>query len=109
MAHIQRDKQGKFVETPLNFVPFSQREMFRTLRYMGSESVRIDTPMLHPDHIRTAAQLFQKLSKDLEQIAGAKGTNINKIFQVRTTFAIVQDALVEAAGYDIRYIRSATK
>lgn len=94
------------METKYNFVPLSTREMVKTLRYMGSECARIDTPMLHPDHMRTAVIYFRKLADDLEQLAGAKGTNINKVFQARTIFAMVQQALVHAAAHDMQYVRS---
>jgi len=101
----QRDQWGKFVANKFNFILPSQQEMLKTLRYMGSECVRIDTPMLSPDHIKTAVFYFRQLADDLETLVGAKGTNINKIFQARVTFAMVQQALQHTATYDMAYVR----
>lgn len=85
----------------INFVLPSTQEMYKTMKYMGSKHVRIDTPMLHPDHIRTAAVLFRQLADDLEQLAGAKGTNFNKIFSARVSFSVMQERLKKRAAYDM--------
>lgn len=75
------------------FMLRSQRDMLKALRYMGNENARIDAPMLHPDHIKWAAILFKELSLDLEYIAYSKGTNVNKIFDARVAFHMVNRLL----------------
>jgi ABC-type ATPase with predicted acetyltransferase domain len=96
-------------KTKYNFVPESQKEMLKILRYCGSSGARIDTPMLHPDHMKIAAILFRQLAADLELLAGAKGTNISKIFSARAAFNNVQERLTECAAYDISYLRNSPK
>ena len=71
----------------------SQREMLKALRYMGTTAARIEAPMLHPDHIKWASIQLRDLAGDLEAIAYAKGTNLNKVLHARAAFYMVNKQL----------------
>lgn len=93
-SRVSRDTRGKFLARPKRkFMLRSQREIQKALRYMGSTAARIEAPMLHPDHIKGAAILFKELADDLDEIAYGKGTNVNKVFNARVAFHLVNQLL----------------
>ena len=60
--------------------------------------------MLHPDHIRFAAIVFEDLAKIFNEIAGKRTTNIQKVLTAKAVLKKANDDLENYARDDMSYV-----
>jgi hypothetical protein len=84
--------------------PKSRRELRSVVRKLGDGHARLLVPMLHPDHIRFAAIVFEDLAKIFDEIAGKRITNIQKVLTAKAVLKKANDDLENYARDDMSYV-----
>tara|TARA_R110002020_G_C16054770_1_gene754900 strand:- start:86 stop:763 length:678 start_codon:yes stop_codon:yes gene_type:complete len=65
------------------FIPPSVKDQLKVLRNLNSQNVRIEFPILHPDHVKLSSSVLRSLSDDLEDTMKQKISNYNKVVLAR--------------------------
>ena len=86
--------------------PASRRAVRQTAKYLGSETTRLDIPMLHPDHLRYAAIILRKLADQFDAIAATRARKLDKIFDARVQVTAANKDLRSYARDEIEYVQS---
>ena len=90
-------------------VPASRRAARQTAKYLGSETTRLDVPLLHPDHIRYAAIIMRKLADEFDAIADTRARKLDKIFDARVSITAANEDLRSYAKDEIEYVRCTSR
>ena len=88
--------------------PQSRKNLLKTIRLMGDSEARLQFPVLHPDHIKNASNVLHMVADAFKEIANARRTNAQKVFEVRGIIHMANHELADYAKDDMLYVRGLT-